>query len=127
MGATSEFLTPVPRRSDGKREWPLDLKARVVAETLIAGETVKGVAGRYDLIPSTVSDWRRMARQGKLVLPNLDGMGFVPVEIEEAAVPAEAPVGAGRSGTLDIVKGDVVIRLDASTPAGRIAEIVMAL
>lgn len=54
-------------------------------------------------------------------------MGFVPVEIEEAAVPAEAPIGAGRSGTLDIVKGDVVIRLDASTPAGRIAEIVMAL
>ncbi|WP_439150675.1 transposase [Sulfitobacter sp.] len=127
MGATSECLTPVPRRSDGKREWPLDLKARVVAETLIAGETVKGVAGRYDLIPSTVSDWRRMARQGKLVLPNLDGMGFVPVEIEEAAVPAEGPVSAGRSGTLDIVKGDVVIRLDASTPAGRIAEIVMAL
>ncbi|MEQ3729325.1 MAG: transposase [Tateyamaria sp.] len=127
MGATSDFLAPAPQRSDGKREWPLDLKARIVAETLIEGETVKGVAGRYDLIPSTVSDWRRMARQGKLVLPNLDGMGFLPVEIEEAAVPAEVPVGAGRSGTLDIVKGDVVIRLDASTPAGRIAEIVMAL
>lgn len=63
MGATSEFLTPAPRRSDGKREWPLDLKARIVAETLIEGETVKGVARRYDLIPSTVSDWRRMARQ----------------------------------------------------------------
>ena len=56
MGATSEFLTPAPRRSDGKREWPLDLKARIVAETLIEGETVKGVARRYDLIPSTVSD-----------------------------------------------------------------------
>lgn len=127
MVATSEFLTPVPRRLDGKREWPLDLKARVVAETLIEGETVKGVAGRYDLIPSTVSDWRRMARQGKLVLPNLDGMGFVPVEIKEAALPAETRVDAGGSDTLDIIKGDVVIRLDASTPAGRIAEIVLAL
>ena len=127
MGATSEFLTPAPRRSDGKREWPLDLKARIVAETLIEGETVKGVARRYDLIPSTVSDWRRMARQGKLVLPNLDGMGFVPVEMDEAAALVEGPVSAGRSGTLDIIKGDVVIRLDRSTPAGRIAEIVMAL
>ena len=127
MGATSEFLTPAPRRSDGKREWPLDLKARIVAETLIEGETVKGVARRYDLIPSTVSDWRRMARQGKLVLPNLDGMGFVPVEMDEAAALVEGPVSAGRSGTLDIIKGDVVIRLDGSTPAGRIAEIVMAL
>ena len=127
MGATSEFLTPVPRRSDGKREWPLNLKARIVAETLIEGETVKGVARRYDLIPSTVSDWRRMARQGKLVLPNLDGMGFLPVEMEGAAGLVEGPVGAERLGTLDIIKGDVVIRLDASTPAGRIAEIVMAL
>jgi len=33
-----------------------------------------------------------MARQGKLVLPNLDGMGFVPVEMKEAAVPTEVPV-----------------------------------
>lgn len=127
MGATSEFLTPVPRRSDGKREWPLDLKARIVAETLIEGETVKGVAGRYDLIPSTVSDWRRMARQGKLVLPNLDGMDFVPVEMEEAAELADVPVDAGRTSRLDIIMGNVVIRLDASTPAGRIAEIATAL
>ena len=80
MGATSDSLAPAPQRSDGKREWPLNLKARIVAETLIEGETVKGVAGRYDLIPSTVSDWRRMAQQGKLVLPNLDGMEFLPVE-----------------------------------------------
>ena len=127
MGATSEFLTNVPRRSDGKREWPLHLKARIVAETLIEGETVKGVAGRYDLLPSTVSDWRRMARQGKLVLPNLDGMEFAPVELDVAAVPADGPVGAGCSATLDIIKGDLVIRLDASTAAKRIAEIVTAL
>ncbi|WP_234702912.1 transposase [Thalassobacter stenotrophicus] len=80
MGATSEFLAMLPRRADGKRTWPPELKAQVVAETLIEGETVNAVAKRYELIPSTVSDWRRMARQGKLVLPNLDGMDFVPVE-----------------------------------------------
>ena len=64
MGATSEFLARVPRRTDGKRDWPPELKARIVAETLIEGEMVKAVAKRYELIPSTVSDWRRMARQG---------------------------------------------------------------
>lgn len=126
MGATSEFLARVPRRADGKRDWPPELKARIVAETLIEGETVNAVAKRYELIPSTVSDWRRMARQGKLVLPNLDGMDFVPVEIEASATVTQSlPVTS--SGTLDVIKGDVTIRLDAGVPAARIAEIVRAI
>jgi len=126
MGATSEFLTRVPRRADGKRNWPSELKARIVAETLIAGETVNAVAKRYELIPSTVSDWRRMARQGKLVLPNLDGMDFVPVEIETPASVAQ-PLPVTSSGTIDVIKHDVTVRLDAVTPAVRIAEIVRAV
>ena len=126
MGATSEFLARVPRRADGKRNWPSELKAQIVAETLIEGETVNAVARRYELIPSTVSDWRRMARQGKLVLPNLDGMEFVPVEIE-AAAPVLRSLPATPSGTLDVIKHDVTVRLDAETPAARIAEIARAL
>jgi len=116
----------VPRRADGKRNWPPELKARIVAETLIEGETVKAVAQRYELIPSTVSDWRRMARQGKLVLPNLAGMDFVPVEIEVAGPLAE-PLPTTPSSTIDVVKGDVTVRLGAATPAPRIAEIARAL
>jgi transposase len=126
MGAISEFLASVPRRADGKRNWPPELKARIVAETLIEGETVNAVAKRYELIPSTVSDWRRMARQGKLVLPNLDGMDFVPVEIE-APAPVAQPLPNLVSNTLDVIKGDVTVRLDAATPAARLAEIARAL
>ncbi len=126
MGATSEFLARMPRRADGKRNWPSEVKAQVVAETLIEGETVKAVAKRYELIPSTVSDWRRMARQGKLVLPNLDGMNFVPVEMEVPA-PVAQPLPHASSDTIDVIKGDVTIRLDAATPATRIAEIAKAL
>lgn len=124
MGVISEFLASVPRRADGKRNWPAELKARIVAETLIEGATVKAVAKRYELIPSTVSDWRRMARQGKLVLPNLDGIDFVPVEI---AAPVAQPVPTTSSGTIDVIKGDVTVRLDAATPATRVAEITKAL
>jgi transposase len=126
MGAASEFLARVPRRADGKRNWPSELKARIVAETLIEGETVKAIAKRYELIPSTVSDWRRMARQGKLVLPNLDGMNFVPVEIE-AAAPLAQPLPAASASTIDVIRHDVTVRLDAATPAARIAEIARAL
>ena len=126
MGAISEFLVSVPRRADGKRNWPPELKARIVAETLIEGETVKAVAKRYELIPSTVSDWRRLARQGKLVLPNLDGMDFVPVEIEGRAPLAE-PLLAASACSIDVIKGDVTIRLDVATPVARIAEIAKAM
>lgn len=127
MGATNEFLKRIPRRKDGKRNWPNELKARIVAETLIKGATVEAVANRYELKPSTVSDWRRMARMGKLVLPNLDGMDFVPVQIEDAPPPVPSPSPAFASMTLDLIKGDVTIRLDAGTPPERIALIAAAL
>ncbi|WP_165971656.1 hypothetical protein [Meridianimarinicoccus aquatilis] len=67
-----------------------------------------------------------MARQGKLVLPNLDGMDFVPVEIA-APAPLAQPLSVTSSGTLDVIKGDVIVRLDAATPATRVAEIARAL
>ena len=126
MGATSEFLARLPRRAGGKRSWPSELKAQVVAETLIEGETVKAVAKRYELIPGTVSDWRLMARQGKLVLPSLDGMNFVPVEIE-AAAPLAQSLPATSASTIDVIRHDVTVRLDAATPAARIDEIARAM
>lgn len=119
MEATSASLATVPCGSDGRRSWPLELKVKVVAETLIDGETVKAVAERYELIPSTVSDWRRMARQGRLVLPSQDGIDFVPVEIEVSVAVAKASPTTF-SGSLDLIKGDVIVRLEA-TPAIRIA------
>jgi len=64
MGATSEFLAVVPRGVDGKRNWPPELKARIVAETLIEGETVNAVAKRYELFPEQclIGDgWRVIA------------------------------------------------------------------
>ena len=78
MVATNEFRARILRRADGQRDWPTELKARIIAETLIEGTTVKALATQYELTPTTFSDWRRMARVGKLNLPNLEGMGFLP-------------------------------------------------
>ena len=117
----------MPRSSDGKRRWPLELKARIVAETLIEGATVNGVAKRYDLIASTVSDWRRMVRTCKLVLPNLDGVGFVPVQIADPKPLEVLPTPPINLTSVERLKGGVTIRLAADTPATRIAEIAAAL
>jgi transposase len=127
MEATNEFLTRIPRRSDGKRRWPLKLKALIVAETLTEGATVSGVAKRYEIKPSCLSDWRRMAREGKLVLPHLDGMDFVPLQIEEPKLLEPVLEPTINPGTLDVIKGDVTVRLDTGTAPERIAQIAAAL
>ena len=56
MVATNEFLTGVTCSSSGAWRWTIELKAQIVAETLIEGVTVKAVAKRSELIPSAFSD-----------------------------------------------------------------------
>lgn len=129
MEHSAEFLSEVIVGPRGQRRWPDDVKARIVAETLEPGTTVNEVARRYDMRPNHLSEWRRLAREGKLVLPALPepeadpGPMFAPMVIEGLTDRAQ---GAG-DATLEIVCGDVVIRLNGSTPAARIAEIVRAL
>lgn len=112
----------------GKRRWPEALKARIVAETLVEGATVNAVARRYDMRPNHVSEWRRLARTGRLVLPALaDDIGFAPIFVRQDPVPEPEPEPVPVAGALDVIRGEVTLRLDAATPAVRIAEIVRAL
>ena len=111
-----------------RRRWPDDVKARIVAETLVAGARVGDLARRHGLLPNHLSEWRGMARDGRLVLPALPlddaGAMFAPVVIaaETASVPSVPAPSA-----VEIAHGSVTIRLDASTPADRIGEIVRAV
>ena len=126
MMGTAEILTEaeVIPGVKGHRRWPDELKARIVAETLEAGATVCGVARRYDLRANQLSDWRRMAREGRLLLPaSYTAPAFAGLVVREEERRDLSPAGA----RMEVVQGQVTVRLDAATPACRIAEIVSAL
>lgn len=114
--------------ADGRRRWPDELKARIVAETLLPGATVNEVAAKYGLQPNHVSSWRRMAKDGDLVLPVLEKeAAFAPLVIFEDPPSPPSPEVELPARAIEIAAGDILIKLDGATPAARVAEIVRAL
>lgn len=133
-----------PRRR-GKRRWPDEVKARIVAESLQPGARVVDVAARYDILPHHLSDWRRHARQGRLALPGelMDALHslpkaeaaeptFVPLSILpepiDRAVSSTAEVAQGGIGVMTIEVGpDVLLRIPGDVAVERAAALVRAL
>ena len=135
-----------PRR--GNRRWPLDLKARIVAESFQPGVRVVDVARRHGVVAHQLSDWRRQAPEGLLSLPldmlpalsvQKSGLGepaFVPVAIiskPEVAVVAQASAPSAPEAefsvgiiTVELVCG-VVVRVPGDVAVARAAALVRAL
>jgi transposase len=131
MSTSIEFLTTgrggrrrYRRRSDEE-------KALIVAQTLEAGASVREVAARHGLRANHLSAWRKLARDGKLVLPASDEpMEFAALTVLTVArswPAASARVPGADPGPVEIVVGAVTIRLDANAPPGRIAAVARAL
>ncbi len=134
-----------PRRR-GKRHWPDEVKARIVAESLQPGVRVADVAARHDILPHHLSDWRRHARQGRLALPGdlMDALttspspavaepAFVPLSIlldpVDQPVPSSTAVAAqGGPGVMTIEVGsDLLLRIPGDVAVDRAAALVRAL
>jgi transposase len=132
-----------PRR--GKRRWPTEVKARIVAESLQPDARVCDVAARYDILPHQLSDWRRHARQGRLALPGelLDALNtspntavtepaFVPLSIlpesVDQPVPSTAVAAQGSSGVMTVEVGrDLRVSIPGDVAVERAAALVRAL
>lgn len=130
METTNEFLTRlgVEVSQTGNRRWPDRVKARIVGETLVPGATVNDVARKYDLRPNHLSAWRRMAKDGELVLPAPEAEAdFAPLVVFDVESPPPAEDTEPTTSAIEIIAGSVAVRLDGATAAARIADIVRAL
>ena len=134
-----------PRRR-GKRRWPDEVKARIVAESLQPGVRVVDVAARHDILPHHLSDWRRHARQGRLALPGdlMDGLhslpkaepvqpAFVPLSIlpepmDQLGASSSTETATGGAGVMTLEVGpDVVLRIPGDVAVARAAALILAL
>ncbi len=85
-----DFVQLVERR----RKWPPEEIARIMEEALAPGATVAGAADRHGVARSQVYGWLRKARADKLPGISVSSAAcaaFVPVKVEEPAVPPPLP------------------------------------
>jgi len=103
----------------GRRSWPREVKARIVAESFQPGVLVREVAERNGVAPQHLSTWRKLARDGKLVLDGDVIPDFAELVVDDERAVTPAPVEIEAEG--------VIVRLAADSPVERIAEIATAL
>lgn len=124
METTLEFLTTRKPGREVHRHWPDEIKAKIVSESLRPGATVNEVAQRYGLRANSLSTWRTMARQGKLILPAPeDAVEFAAVIVD----PSVSELPSKTVGRAEIVLGPVTIRLEDGASVARIVAIARAL
>jgi transposase len=143
-----ELITGAERR----RRWSDDDKARIVVESFSSGSNVSEVARRNGLSPQQLFAWRREARAlfqdgdngdaavvatARQPLTNsgdardLDAKAppFVPVVVASSAPPSPPscpphPIG---SGTIEIMIGDVVVRVIGVVETTALASVLRAV
>lgn len=100
-------------------------RARIAVESMMPGMTVADVARQHGTTRWQIYDWRKQLRKGNLVVP--ESMAALPA-FAELVVEASAPPAPPARGGLDleIIVGDVVIRVGADADEARLARAIRA-
>ena len=137
MEHQNEHRLEVPRRKGvsrmevldgptGRRRWPDEVKAGIVAESLLPGARVCDVADKYGLIARHLSQWRGLARKGKLIL-QVDGAPFfVPLVVEQVTVPGPVIVKTD-TGVIRVEIAGAVLHIAPDCNPDRAAALAAAL
>lgn len=110
----------------GRRRWPDDLKARIVAESFQPGARVCDVAAKYGLIARHLSGWRAQARKGELVVPIDAAPAFVPLVIEPP-ISDTAAAAVGGTGVIRVEICGAVLHVVPDCSPERVAALAAAL
>jgi transposase len=121
-----EIFTGAGRR----RDWSAEEKARIVAESYDAGETVCGVARRHALSPQQLFTWRRLARQATAQVATLEPF-FVPAVVapsEAKRPPQSRKCKAARdAGLIELEIDGIAMRVGRGADAKTVAAVIRAL
>jgi transposase len=110
----------------GRRRWPDEIKARIVAESLAPGARVCDVARKYGLIARHLTQWRGLARKGKLVLSADSAPSFVPLVVEPVTVPVPV-IAKTDTAVIRIEIAGAVLHVAPDCSADRAAALAAAL
>jgi transposase len=134
-GSTLKSKTAVVRRLEvpvgdlGRRRWPDEVKAGIVAESFAPGAVVAGVARRHGLTRQQLFAWRRRARQRELASPVPDQAPFAPVvlaPVDEAVERTEAAPSTG-AGVIEIRLGSAIVRVGAEVTGEHLTRVLLAV
>jgi transposase len=115
-----------------RRRWRAEEKGRIVAQAVAPGAVVAEVARQHDLTPQQLSNWIKVAKEGRIVLPAPEPDGELGEITDAAFVPVVAEQAPGAAGTdaasrIEIVAGSVLVRVPLGVDARTLAAILRAV
>lgn len=108
-------------------------RARIAAESMVPGAKVADVARRHAVTRWQVYDWRKKLMAGALALPaeTADDPMFAALVVEtEPTRPAPSskrPRGAVKSSRIELVVGDVTLRVASDIDEAQLTQMIRAI